>query len=121
MEIFSDFIITSQISILVVIEVPHLPVDVAGRVSGDVGDVEGDEAGRDAGVQRVEGAQLRVGRPRHHRARGHQQVGHQAVALRQEHGGQLVESPEHDAGHRVVARRQRHRLGPGQRHHGPVS
>ena len=47
----------SQVSVLVVVQVAHLPVHVAGAVAGGVGDVEGDQAGREAVIQRVDAAE----------------------------------------------------------------
>ena len=47
----------SQISVLVMVQVTHLPVHVAGTVAGGVGDVQGHQAGREAVIQRVDAAE----------------------------------------------------------------
>ena len=77
-------------SVLVMVEVPHLSVDIAGGVAGDVGDVETDQVGRQAVVQGVYASHIQLGLGLENLCGGHEDIGHETVALRQVERGQFV-------------------------------
>ena len=80
----------SQVSVLVVVQVSHLSVDVAGSVARDVGDVETDQAGWQTVVQGVDTPHIDLGFTLENLGGRDQDVGHETVSLGEVEGGQFV-------------------------------